>query len=115
MSHLKTVYETHAGLHSLHVPAVLCDHPQETSSQQHHGTGSLPRDQHTPPRPGPRGLGLRRRGGLAGHHLDPLDHRQQPALLHPHMRFDDPQRRPARGERLGALEGRAPQLAGAAD
>jgi hypothetical protein len=108
------VFETIAALNGLHLPAVLCAQQHATSSTQHNSTGSLPRDQQTPPpRPVPRDLGRRRRGGLAGHHLDPLDYRQQRARLHPHVRFHNPQRRPARGERLGALERRAPQLAGA--
>jgi hypothetical protein len=113
---ITNLFETIAVLNGLHFHAVLCAHQHETSSKQHNGKVCLPRDKQTPPpRPVPRGLGRRRRWGLAGQHLDPLDHRQQRALLHPHVRFHDPQWWPARGERLGALECRAPQLAGAAD
>ena len=54
--------------------------------------------------------GRLRDGGRPGDHLDALDHCQARALVHAHMRFDDPQRQPAGGERLGALERRAPHL-----
>src|SRR5256885_16669306 len=82
------VFERIAVLHCLHFHAVLCANQHETSSKQHNGKVRLPRDKKTPPpRPGPRGLGRRRRCGLAGTPLGPLDPRQQRAHMHPPIRF----------------------------